>query len=99
MIIITRLSQYGIKFDIVEDSNAYYVLKSIVYTGKDMVYSSNTNMEDKTTIQVVKSICETFSGTYRTIYIDWLYTLIDLLREICDMLIFAMSTGTNNCTT
>ena len=70
MIIITRLSQYGIKFDIVEDSNAYYVLKSIVYTGKDMVYSSNTNMEDKTTIQVVKSICETFSGTYRTIYID-----------------------------
>ena len=47
---------------------------------------------------VVKSLCEKFTGTYNTICVDRFYTLIDLLRELFDMLFFAMVMGMKNCT-
>ena len=49
-------------------------------------------------MRVVKSIYEKFTGTYRTIYIDILYTFMELLRELNDMLIFAMGAMMNNRT-
>ena len=74
------------------------VIKSIVYTVKAAVYISTTTVKDKAMIQFLKSLCEPFTWTYHTIYIDGFYTLEDLLREIYDMLLFSMDTCTNNCT-
>ena len=76
VIIITKLAQYGIKNYVVTDVEASWVLKYIVYTGKDIVYSSKTSPEDKTTIKVVKPLYETIAGTYKPIYIYRLYVRI-----------------------
>ena len=49
-------------------------------------------------MRVVKSIYEKFTGTYSTIYIDILYTFMELLRELNDMLLFAMGEIMNDRT-
>ena len=41
----TKLAHYGIKIYVVTYAETTYVLKSIVYIGGDMVYSSDTNVE------------------------------------------------------
>ena len=94
--IIKKLARYGIKIYVEADAETASVIKSIVSTGKSTIYSSTTNPEDKATMWVVKLVCEPFTGTYRTIYIDKFYTSISLLRELYDMLIFATSTCMNN---
>ena len=95
--IITKLACYGIKFYVATDAETAYVIKSIVYTGKVTVFSSTTNSEVKAMIQVVKPICEPFTGTYCTIYIDRFYTSVYLLRELYDMWIFATVMCMKNC--
>ena len=86
--IITKSARCGIKTYVMTDAENYYVLKSIVYTEKTKVYTSTTNSEDKSTMRVVKYMFEPLKGTYRTIYIDRLYTTMELLIEIYDMLLF-----------
>ena len=94
--IITKSARYGINIYVVADVETAYVIKSIVYTGKYTVYSSTTDAEYKATIWVVKSLCEPFTGTYHIIYIDRFYTLMDLLIELYDILLFAIGTIVDN---
>ena len=96
VIIIIKLACYGIKIYAVTDANPDYIFNYVVYTGKYKVYSSTTNTEDKTTIWVVKSICETFRGTYHTIYIHSFYTSIDQLKNY-DKFPFDIGTCMKNC--
>ena len=49
-------------------------------------------------IQVVKCLCEPSAGTYGTIYIDMLYTSIDILIELNDIFIFDVGTCMENIT-
>ena len=51
--IVTKLAHYGIKIYIVMDSENYYVLKYIVFTGKATVYSSTNNTENKATMPAI----------------------------------------------
>ena len=94
--IIKKLAQYGIKFYVVMDSKTDYVLKSIVYTGKAVIYKSITYLADKEMIRLVKSIFKKITGNYCTIYPNMFYTPIDLLREIYDMLPFDTGTYMEN---
>ena len=52
--ITTKLAWCGIKFYVLTDLETAYVIKSIVFTGKYVVYSSKNNVEEKTIIWVVK---------------------------------------------
>ena len=64
---ITKLARYGIKIFVVTDYDTDCVIKLKVYTGKYKFYSSNTNVEYKEMICVVKCICGKLTGTYSTI--------------------------------
>ena len=49
-----QMTRYGINIYVVIYMYTYYILKYIVYKGRDMVYSSTTNYKDKNMTQVVK---------------------------------------------
>ena len=61
-----------------------------MYTGKTTYQDSNEDM--KKTVQVVKALCEPFSGTFRTVYIDRFYTSIDVMKELDKMDLFVTGT-------
>ena len=86
--IIKKNSSYGIKTYFVMDADTTYVIKSVFYTGQATVYSSTTNALHTSKIRVVKYICEKFTGTYHTTYINRFYIPIYLLIYLYDMLLF-----------
>ena len=92
--IITKAARYGIKLNVITDAITAYVLKVIVYTGKTTYQDSNEDM--KKTVQVVKALCEPFSGTFRTVYIDRFYTSIDVRKELDKMDLFVTGTVMKN---
>ena len=47
-------------------------------------------------MQVVKALCQPYAGTYHTIYIDWFYTSIDLLKELEKMNLYTTETCMKN---
>ena len=68
VVIITKLACYGIKIYVMTYAETSYVIKYIFYKVKAKFYSSATYSEEKEIMQVVKSLCESFTGTYRKIY-------------------------------
>ena len=56
--IITESEGCGIKMYVVIDAETSYVLIFIIFTGKDTVYISTTNVEDKEITWLFKSPCE-----------------------------------------
>ena len=93
--IITKAARYGIKVYVITDAATSYVLRVLIYTGKYTYYES---MDDslKKTVQVVKSLCQPFANTHRTVYVDRFYTSVDLLKELRKMNLYVTGTVMKN---
>ena len=92
--IVTKSARYGIKLYVITDAETAFVLKVIVYTGTH-TYLQGSSTEKKT-VNVVKKLCEDYKGTHRSIYVDRLYTSIDLLQELDDMDLYRTGTMMGN---
>ena len=77
------------------DIETAYFLKLTFYTVKAIVYSLTHNEEYKSIIRVVKPLSGPSTGNYFTLYIDRLYTLMELLRELYYMSLFDAGTCMN----
>jgi DNA polymerase III epsilon subunit-like protein len=92
--IITKAARYGIKLYVLTDAETAFVLRVIIYTGKS-TYDNNAG-DTKKTVQVVKKLCEKYSGSFRTIYIDRFYTSLDVMKALDGMDLFITGTVMSN---
>ena len=80
--IVTKAgARYGIKVYVITDAATSYVLRVLFYTGKYTYYDS-VDESLKKTVQVVKSLCQPYINTHRTVYVDRFYTSVELLKEL-----------------
>ncbi len=93
--IISKSARYGIKLYVLTDAETSFVLKVIIYTGKS-TYTENNNKDLKKTVQVVRDLCESYTGSFRTVYIDRFYTSIDVMKELDKMKLFVTGTCMTN---
>ena len=93
--IVTKAARYGIKVYVITDAATSYVLRVLIYTGK-FTYGESFDESMKKTVQVVKHLCEPFSKTYRTIYVDRFYTSVELLKELKKMDLYMTGTVMKN---
>jgi hypothetical protein len=89
---VTKAAWYGIKLYVITDAVTANVLKVVIYTGKSTYYATSNQQDKKKTVQVVEQLVEPFVGTYRTIYVDCFYTLVDLLKPLADQNLFLTGT-------
>jgi hypothetical protein len=88
--IITKAARYGIKLYVLTDAETAFVLRVIIYTGAQTY--ANTNEDVSKTVRVVRSLCEDYTDSYRTIYIDRFYTSLDLMKEMDKLNLFVTGT-------
>ena len=93
--IVTKAARYGIKVYVITDAATSYVLRVLIYTGK-YTYSESADESLKKTVQVVKSLCQPFAKTHRTIYVDRFYTSVDLVKELKKMDLYVTGTVMKN---
>ena len=93
--IVTKAARYGIKVYVITDAATSFVLRVLIYTGKYTYYES-VDESMKKTVQVVRSLCQPYVGTHRTVYIDRFYTSIDLLKELEKMDLYITGTVMKN---
>jgi hypothetical protein len=77
---ITKSARYGIKLYVLTNAMTAFVLKVIVYNGAATYNISDA--QDKKTVKVVKQLVERYNNTHCTLYIDRLYTSIDLMKVL-----------------
>ena len=65
----------------ITDAVTAFVLRVVIYTGKS-TYTTTDDQEKIKIVQVVKRLVEPFVGTHRTIYVDRLYTSLELMRTL-----------------
>ena len=95
--IITKAARYGIKLYVLTDARTAYVLKVIIYTGKQTYQTyNNDNIEMKKTVQIVRELVEPYINSYRTIYVDRFYTSIDVMKELDKVSLFITGTVMKN---
>lgn len=94
--IITKSARYGIKLYVLTDARTAYVLKVIVYTGKQTYQQQENNLEMKKTVQIVRALCDPYANSFRTIYIDRFYTSIDVMKELDKIDLFVTGTVMKN---
>jgi hypothetical protein len=57
----------------------------LVYTRKTTYnYDSKSAAEKLKTVQIVNRLVGPFAGSHRTVYVDWFYTLLDLLKSLAE---------------
>ena len=95
--IVTKAARYGIKLYVITDAVTAYVLRVIPYTGKSTYYiSADTEADMKKTCQIVKSLCEKYKGSHRTVYVDRFYTSLDVMKELYKMGLYVTGTLMKN---
>jgi hypothetical protein len=92
--IISKSARYGIKLYVLTDAETAFVLRIIVYTGKTTYTEENKDL--KKTVQIVRDLCDSYSGSFRTVYIDRFYTSIDVMKELDKMDLFITGTCMTN---
>ena len=92
--IISKSARYGIKLYVLTDAETAFVLRIIVYTGKTTYTDDNKDV--KKTVQIVRNLCDSYTGTFRTVYIDRFYTSIDVMKELDKMDLFITGTCMTN---
>ena len=80
---MTKAARYGIKVYVIADAQTAYVLRVVFYTGKS-TYNSHETEDKLKTIQIVNKLVELFTGSHRTIYVDWFYKSLDLLISLAE---------------
>ena len=93
--IVTKAARYGIKVYVLADAATSFVLRVLFYTGKRTYYDSVDDSLKKT-VQVVKSLCQPYSNTHRTVYVDRFYTSVELLKELKKMKLYITGTVMKN---
>ena len=88
--IITKLVLYRIKVYVLTNAETSYILNLKFYTGRAM-YKIEAS-EEKKTVRIVTDLYWQFQGTHRTIYVDWFYTSIDLLKALDEMSLYVTNT-------
>ena len=88
--IVTKAARYGIKLYVLTDAETAFVLRVIVYTGKSTY--DDRYMDMKKTVQIVSRLCEDYSGSHRTVYVDRFYTSMDLIKTLDEMDIYVTGT-------
>ena len=96
MRLITKAARYGIKLYVVMDAVTAFVLKVIIYTGLSTYAASLQEpdaMEKKKTVQIVEKLVQRYAGSHWTVYIDWFYTSIDLVKALAEMDLYVTGTS------
>jgi hypothetical protein len=75
---IKKAERYGMKPYVITDATTAFVMKVIMYyqTDKD---------DTKKTLQVMKELYKANAGSNRTVYVDRLYTSLDLSNALDEM--------------
>jgi hypothetical protein len=83
--IVTKAARYGIKIYVITDATTAFVLWVVLYTGKTTYYTDQDSQADRLkTVQIVNRLVEPFVGSHRTVYADWVYTSLDLLKSLAE---------------
>lgn len=90
---MTKAARYGIKIYVITDARTAYVLRVLIYTGKS-TYTTTGDVQENPlkTVQIVNKLVEPFINTHRTIYVDWFYTSIDLMKSLADKNLYVTGT-------
>jgi hypothetical protein len=92
--IVTKAARYGIKIYVITDATTAFVLRVVIYTGKTTYHVDQDSQADRLkTVQIVNCLVEPFVGSHRTIYVDWFYTSLDLLKLLAEKI----STSLEQC--
>ena len=94
--IVTKSARYGIKVYVLTDAVTAYVLKVIFYTGKHTYHPPPDGETLKKTVQVVKELVLRYKGSFRCVYVDRFYTLIELMKELDTLFLFVTGTCMKN---
>ena len=95
--IITKSARYGIKIYVITDAATAFVLRIIVYTGQS-TYDEYNNKQPASgkTVEVVKRLCRDFVGSHQTVYVNWFYMSVDLMRQLESMQLYITGTVMQN---
>lgn len=80
MFIPNKPAKYGIKVQILADSQTHYMLNAEIYAGKDPTEKKTNNFSNPT--QVVLRLVEPIKNTSRNITADNWYSSVELMREL-----------------
>jgi hypothetical protein len=91
--IVTKAARYGIKIYVITDATTAFVLWVLIYTSKTTYYVDQDSQADRQkTVQIVNPLVEPFVGSHQTIYVDWFYTSLDLLKLLAEKNLYITGT-------
>lgn len=96
MFIPNKPAKYGIKVQILADSQTHYMLNAEIYAGKELIEKKAKNFAIPT--QVVLRLVEPIKNTGRNVTADNWYSSIELLRELAKLNLTFVGTVKKNKT-